>query len=157
MVWCRFGFTPTRPREAGCRLESSQQQAGTGELVHVRKVNIHRVLSPVLRLLKNRMTGAQSKGLGAMMAKLDVEGEEYNLLPALRESGNLCAFKHLTVEWHKAAAGSTEQARRLMLRREFESPQTLCENRTRVHTVDDEWLSEGLPLRTSCPVSNPSV
>lgn len=41
-----------------------------------------------------------NKNIEAILCKMDIEGEEYNLLPALISSGYVCLINTLTVEFH---------------------------------------------------------
>jgi len=81
-----------------------------------------------------------------VVAKMDIEGSEYVVIPRLVEKELLCerALTVAGIEWHKQKYNPTNK-RRGQLEREVAAQK--CTNKTRMSMFDDEsFLHDGVPL-----------
>ena len=65
---------------------------GSRSQVLVRTLDLSELIARVSRLVKKRD--------GKLLMKMDVEGSEFTLIPALALSGTLCAIDTMFIEWH---------------------------------------------------------
>lgn len=114
-----------------------------------RRRNINGTLAPLAKTLVPRVVPAvdlaafitrHAAGADAVIFKLDIEGAEYSVLPALLTSGALCHVDLFQIEWHLNNLEAERRLEGIALRLALEPVMRGCAQRRLVKLMHEEYV-----------------
>jgi hypothetical protein len=97
---------PNSETQMGASLEKKSPASASSSSVTVQVINFLTFLRKILDPKKKDKSKKKEQEHRGVLCKMDIEGEEYNLLPALISSGLICLIDTITVEYHLGRSSS---------------------------------------------------